>query len=79
MKEKEYLMIDDNIFNKVLDKIKKIIGIGKFDDTRILIDTDDKLPGDITLKNVAILVTSVIKDDDKFYPQILLEGALYDE
>ena len=40
-----------------------------------MIDTDDKLPHDITLKNV-ILMTCVIKDDSKFYPQIFLEEAL---
>ena len=34
----------------MLGKIKEIIGIEKFDNTEILIDTDDKLPDDITLK-----------------------------
>ena len=38
MKEKKYLMVDD----RVLDKIEKI-SIKKLDDTKILIDTDDKL------------------------------------
>ena len=42
---KRYLMIDDFVPDKVLGKIKEIIGIEK-----ILIDTDDKLPDDITLK-----------------------------
>ena len=37
-------MLDDNILDKVLDKIRKIIGAEKFDDTNILIGTDDKLP-----------------------------------
>ena len=38
-------MVDDNIVDKVLDKLKgEIIGI--------LIDTDNKLQDDITLKNV---------------------------
>ena len=31
---KKHLMIDDNILDKVLDKIKKIKGIEKFDDIR---------------------------------------------
>ena len=30
--------------------MEKIIGIEKFDDTKILIDIDNKLPDDITLK-----------------------------
>ena len=33
----------------MLDKIKAMIGFEKFDDAKILIDTDDKLPNDITL------------------------------
>ena len=55
-------MVNDNILNKTLGKIKKIIGIKKFNETKILIDTDDKLVVDIAFKNV-ILVTSVVKDD----------------
>ena len=47
---KKYLMIDDYILDKVLDKIKEIIDRKKFDNTKILIYTDDKLPDDITLK-----------------------------
>ena len=69
-------MLSKNILNKVLDKVKMIIGIENFDDTKILIETDDKLPDDITLKNAVILVTSVIKDKGKFYQQIFLEKAL---
>ena len=47
-------MVDDNNLDKVLDNIQKIIGIEKLDDTNILIETDDKLPDDITLKNAVI-------------------------
>ena len=54
--------------DKALDKIKEIIGIEKFDDRKILIVADDKLPNNISLKNVKILMTWVIKDDDKFCP-----------
>ena len=38
--------------------------------------TDNKLPDDVTFKNVAILVTCISKDDGKFYPQLFLEEAL---
>ena len=72
---KKYLRVGDYTLNKALDKIKKIIGIKKFDDTKILTDKNDKLPNDITLKNVSILVTCVINDNDKFYPQMFLEEA----
>ena len=34
-------MIDDYVLDKVLDKIKEILGIEKFDSTKILIDADD--------------------------------------
>ena len=69
-------MDDDYILDKVLDKIKEVVGIEKFDYTKILIDIDNKLPDGITIKNVVILMTCVGKDDDKFYPQIFLEEAL---
>ena len=74
---KKYLVVDDSMLNKVLYKIKEITGIGKFDDTKILIDAYDKLRDDITLKNDVILIRCIIKDDDKFYPKITLEEALY--
>ena len=59
--------------------ILKGIGIEKIDDTKILIDADDKLSDDITLKNDVILMTCVIKDGDKFYQQLFLEEALYNK
>ena len=71
-------MVNDYMVDKVLDKIKETIGIVKFDDTKILIDSVDKLPDYITLKNV-VIITCIIKDDDIFYPQIFLEEALYNE
>ena len=63
-------MVDNYAPDKVLDKIKRI-GIEKLDSIKILIDTDDKLPDDITFKNAMILMTCIIKDSDKFYPQLL--------
>ena len=38
-----------------MGKIKAVIGTEKVDDTKILIDTDEKLPDKISLKNVVIL------------------------
>ena len=43
-------MIDGNILDKVLDKIKKITYIEKFDETKILIDTYDKLQDDLNFE-----------------------------
>ena len=42
------------MLDKVLQKIKEM-GIEKFVDTKILIDTDNTLPDDITLKNMFIM------------------------
>ena len=72
-------MVNEYMLDKVFDKIKVTIGIVKLDDTKIVIDTDDKLSNYITLKNVVILITCVIKEDAKFYPQIFLEEASYNE
>ena len=60
-----------------MDKLKEIISIEKFDDTKIFIHTDDKLPDNITLKIAMILMTCVIKHDCEFYPQLFLEEALF--
>ena len=53
-------MVNDYILAKVLDKIKETVGIVKFDDTKFLIETDDKMPEYITLKNIVILCDDVI-------------------
>ena len=42
-------MVDDYMLHEVLEKIKEIIGIDKFNDSKILINTYDELPNDITL------------------------------
>ena len=77
--EEIYSIVNDFILNKVLDKIKEIIGIEKSDNTKILIDTDNIMPNEISLKKVVISMTCVIKDGNKFYSRLFLEHALYDE
>ena len=74
---KKHLMVDCNILDKVLDKTKGIIDIEEYYETKILISTDDKL--EIFLKNAVMLTTSVIKDDNKPYPEMFLQETLYDE
>ena len=64
-------------YNKVLQKIKEKVDIEKFLDTKILVDTDDKLSYYISFKKAVILMTFVIKGDGKFYSQLFLEEALY--
>ena len=51
---KIFLTYRDYLLDKVLDMIKEIIDIEKFDDTKILVTTDDELPDGIILKNVFI-------------------------
>ena len=53
---RKYLMVDDYMLDKVLDKIKDITGTETFDGTQLLTDTDDKRPNDNTLKNVMIIM-----------------------
>ena len=48
---KKYLMINDYVLDKVLDKINETKGTEKLDDLKILSDVDDLLPDQITLKN----------------------------
>ena len=43
-------MVDYYMLDKVLDKMKEIMRIEKFYDTKILIDQDDKFPDDIFFK-----------------------------
>ena len=62
-----------------MDKIKEITGIEKFNDAKILIDTDDKLPDNITLENVIMWTTFVIKDGDEFHRELFSEETLYDK
>ena len=51
------------MLDKILGKIKEAICIVQFNNTQTLIDTDDKLPDYITLKNVVMLIECVIIDD----------------
>ena len=59
-------MVDIYVLNKVIGRIIKMIWIGEFDNTKIVNDTDDIWPDDITLKNAVVLMTSAIIDG-KFY------------
>ena len=57
------MMVDkDYVVDKVLDKIKEWKGIEKFDDTKILISTVDKLPNELTLKKSCTINDMCIKD-----------------
>ena len=68
---------NDYMLDIVLSKVKKTIDIRKFDNTKILINTDDEMLNYFTLKKFATWITCVIKDHGKFHPQIFLEKALF--
>ena len=59
-----------------MEKKNAITGIEKFDDTKNLIEMVDKFLNDINLRNDVMLMTCVIENSGKFYPQMLLEQAL---
>ena len=56
-------MTEKFLLDKVLGKTKEVMCIEKLDDIKILIDTGDKFPDAITLKDALILMTCAIKDD----------------
>ena len=60
-REKKCLMVHDYIGDKVSERIKEIINTETFDDTKILIDINnkfinDKFPDDITCINAVALL-----------------------
>ena len=55
-----------------------MIYIEEFHNNKILIDMNDTLPEDITLKDTAVLMKLPVKDGCKFYPQLFLDNEFYD-
>ena len=52
------MIVNDNVLDKLLDRIRKIIYISKFDFNKIKVDADDKLPNDIIEnENMMVLIT----------------------
>ena len=79
---KELLKRYDDVFNERIDKIKKI------DDDwfeyskgykKIKFNSDDNLPLNKPLKfhNMTVTIRCVFSEDDKLYPQVFLDEALY--
>ena len=71
-------MVHDYTVDKTLDKIKRI-RIEKRDNIKAFIDTDDKLIANVTSKTAVKIMACVVKYCNKYYPQLLLEEALYDK
>ena len=81
-KNKELLKRYDDIFNGLIDKIKKIhddwLEYTK-DYTKIKFNSDDNLPLNKPLKvyQMTITIRCVFSADNKLYPQVFLDGAFY--
>ena len=82
VENKELLKRYDDVFNKIMGKIKNIdddwLEYTK-DYSKIKFNSDDNLPLNKTLKFYQITVTirCVISEDNKLYPQVFLDEALY--
>ena len=81
-KNKQLLKGYDDLFNGIMSKIKKI------DDdwlkytknyTKIKFNSEDNLPLNKPLKfyNMAVTIRCVFSEDNKLYPQLFLDEALY--
>ena len=72
----------DDVFNGLIDKIDKVdddwLEYAK-DYMKIKFNSDDNLPLNKTLKfhTMTVTIRCVISEDNKLYPQVFLDGALY--
>ena len=79
---KELLKRYDDVFNGIMDKIKEIdddwLEYSK-DYMKIRFSSDDNLPLNKPLKfyQMTITIRCVISEDNKLYPQVFLDEALY--
>ena len=81
-KNKELLKKYNDVFNGRIDKIKKLddnwLEYTK-DYMKIKFNSDDILPLNKTLKihTMTVTIRCVISEDNKLYPQVFLDEALY--
>ena len=79
---KELLKRYDDVFNGIMSKIKEIdddwLEYGK-DYMKIRLSSDDNLPLNKQLKfyNMTVTIRCVFSEDNKLYPQVFLDEALY--
>ena len=73
----------NDIWNRIRDKIKKVSS-GECDYEKdymkIKFNSDDDLPLNKALKfhNITRTIRSVFEEDGKLYPQVFLDGTLYE-
>ena len=79
---KELLKRYDDVFNGLIDKIRKVdddwLEYTK-DYAKIKFNSDDNLPLNKPLKfyQMTLTIRCVISEDNKLYPRVFLDGALY--
>ena len=83
MKIKSDLKNTMMFFNGIRNKIKKISDDEydyEKDYVKIKFNSDDGLPLNKSSKlhNMTIIIRSVFEEDGKLYPQVLLDGTLYE-
>ena len=73
------------VFDGIKETIKKIADYGqpvKFDDNymKIKFNIDDNTPLNkiIYFHTITIIIRSITKKDDKYYPQLFLDDCLYE-
>ena len=73
------------VFDGIKEIIKKINDYGqpiKYDNNymKIKFNTDDNIPLNkiIYFPTITIIIRSLIKKDDKYYPQLFLDDCLYE-
>ena len=71
------------VFNGIKEIIKKINDYNqpiKYDDNymKVKFNTDDNIPLIIYFPIITIIIRSIIKKDDKYYPQLFLDDCLYE-
>ena len=82
IQNKKLLERYDDVFNGIMSKIKKIdddwLEYSK-DYMKIRFSSDDNLPLNKLLKfyNMNVTVRCVFSEDNKLYPQVFLDKALY--
>ena len=82
-KNKELLKKYVDVWNGIIDKIKEISSDEcdyEKDYMKIKFNSDDDLPLNKQLKfhAMTIIIRSLFEEDGKLYPQVFLDGALYE-
>ena len=81
-KNKKLLKRYDDVFNGIINKIKKTDGDWleySKDYMKIKFNSDDNLPLNRPLKlcNMTVTIRCIFSEDNKLYPQVFLDEALY--